>query len=75
MGRNGKKRRHHAPNETSALTRAARNAAFAAVLALDAHAAESKGDRKKANLRATSVKEWLLESQRETRAWLDSVGL
>lgn len=74
MGRNGKSRRH-APKDASALSRAARNAAFAAVLALDAHAAESKGDRKTAILRATSVKEWLLESQRETRSWFDSIGL
>lgn len=74
MGNNGKK----TPKPTdgaSALARAARNAAFAAVVALDAYAAESKGDRKQAVLRATSMKEWLRESQRELRVWLDSIGL
>lgn len=74
MGNNGKRPRKQS-NGTSALTCASRNAAFAAVLALDAHAAASKKDRKTAVLRATSMKEWLRESQRELRVWLDSIGL
>lgn len=74
MASNGKKPRK-TTSDASSLARAARNAAFAAVLSLDAHAAELKGDRKTAVLRAASVKEWLRESQRELRLWLDSIGL
>lgn len=67
---NGKKSRSPKPN-AAPLARAARNAAFAAAVMLDAHQAENKGDRDMAIKRGQSAVQWLKEALREIQDWLE----
>lgn len=71
LGENRRKRSSHNDGPT-ALTRAARNASFAAVMALDAFASVMVGNVPLAVTRAKSAVEWLREALREAQSWLEN---
>lgn len=71
-GGNGR-RRKEPKNAPTALTRCARNASFAAVMALDAFASAMMGNMPLAVTRARSSVEWLREALREAQSWLENV--